>query len=128
MKNTLQDWHQFVATQDTELLKGILAEDCVFLSPVVHSPQRGRDITLMYLTGAMHVLQGGFHYQKEVVDGRHAVLEFVCEIDGLEINGVDIISFNDAGEICEFKVMLRPLKAINKVHQKMAQMLEQLSA
>ncbi len=128
MNNTLQAWHRFVATQDTDLLRGILAEDCVFLSPVVHSPQRGREITQMYLTGAMHVLQDGFRYQKEVVDDRHAVLEFVCEVDGLEINGVDIISFNDTGEICEFKVMVRPLKAINKVHQKMAQMLEQLSA
>ena len=128
MKDTLHAWHQFVASQDTDLLKSILAEDCVFLSPVVHSPQHGRDITLMYLTGAMHVLQDGFRYQKEVVDGRHAVLEFVCKIDGLEINGVDIISFDEAGQICEFKVMLRPLKAINKVHQKMAQMLEQLSA
>ena len=127
MKDTLHAWHHFVASQDTDLLKSILAEDCVFLSPVVHSPQHGRDITLMYLTGAMHVLQDGFRYQKEVVDGRHAVLEFVCKIDGLEINGVDIISFDEAGQICEFKVMLRPLKAINKVHQKMAQMLEQLS-
>lgn len=128
MKNTLHEWHEFVATQDIELLRGILAEDCVFLSPVVHSPQLGRDITSMYLTGAMHVLQDGFRYQKEVVDGDHAVLEFVCEVDGLEVNGVDIISFNEAGQICEFKVMVRPLKAINKVHEKMAQMLEQLSA
>lgn len=128
MNDTLHAWHQFVASQDTDLLQSILAEDCVFLSPVVHSPQRGRDITLLYLTGAMHVLQDGFRYQKEIVDGRHAVLEFICEVDGLEINGVDIISFDEAGQICEFKVMVRPLKAINKVHQKMAQMLEQLSA
>lgn len=128
MNETLQSWHQFVASQDTDLLKRILAEDCVFLSPVVHTPQRGRDITLLYLTGAMHVLSNGFRYQKQLVDGPHAVLEFVCEVDGLEVNGVDIISFNEAGEICEFKVMVRPLKAINKLHQKMAQMLEQLSA
>lgn len=128
MNDTLQSWHQFVASQDTDLLKRLLAEDCVFLSPVVHTPQRGRDVTLLYLTGAMHVLQDGFRYQKQVVDGRHAVLEFVCELDGLQINGVDIISFNEAGQICEFKVMVRPLKAINRLHQKMAQMLDQLSA
>lgn len=128
MSNSLPQWHQFVATQDTDVLSQILAEDCVFYSPVVHSPQEGRDLTLMYLTGAMHVLQDGFHYQKEVIDGSQAVLEFVCEVDGLQVNGVDIISFNEAGEIAEFKVMLRPLKAINAVHEKMRQMLEQLSA
>lgn len=128
MNKSLQAWHQFVEKQDTELLRGLLAEDCVFLSPVVHTPQQGRDITLMYLIGAMHVLQNGFHYEKEVVDGRHAVLEFVCEIDGIQVNGVDIISFDEAGKICEFKVMVRPLKAINMLHQKMAEMLEQLSA
>ena len=128
MSNSLPQWHQFVATQDTDVLSQILAEDCVFYSPVVHSPQEGRDLTLMYLTGAMHVLQDGFHYHKEVIDGSQAVLEFVCEVDGLQVNGVDIISFNEAGEIAEFKVMLRPLKAINAVHEKMRQMLEQLSA
>ncbi|TDG15524.1 nuclear transport factor 2 family protein [Seongchinamella unica] len=128
MNKSLQAWHRVVANQDTALLRELLAEDCVFLSPVVHTPQRGRDITLMYLTGAMHVLQDGFHYQKEIVDDRHAVLEFVCEIDGVQVNGVDIISFDEAGKICEFKVMLRPLKAINRVHEKMRQMLEQLSA
>ena len=128
MNKALQDWHRFVASQDTELLRELLAEDCVFLSPVVHTPQRGRDITLLYLSGAMHVLQNDFHYLKEVVDDRHAVLEFVCEIDDLQVNGVDIISFDDAGKISEFKVMIRPLKAINMVHRKMGEMLEQLSA
>ncbi|MEP4149003.1 MAG: nuclear transport factor 2 family protein [Halioglobus sp.] len=128
MSNPLDKWHQFVASQNPAVLAEIVDEHCVFLSPVVHSPQRGRDLTIMYLTGAMHVLQGGFHYQKEVVDSKHAVLEFVCEIDGLTVNGVDIITFNDAGRIIEFKVMVRPLKAINLVHEKMGQMLEQLSA
>lgn len=128
MNHSLERWHQFVASQDTAVLAEILDQDCVFLSPVVHTPQQGRDITAMYLTGAMHVLQDGFEYQKEVVDGNHAVLEFCCEVDGVMVNGVDIITFNDAGKIVEFKVMLRPLKAINAVHQKMGQMLEQLSA
>ena len=126
--NNLALWHDIMASRDPNRIGEIIADDCVFLSPVVHTPQRGRDITLLYLTGAMHVLQDGFRYQKEIVDGRHAVLEFICEVDGLEINGVDIISFDEAGQICEFKVMVRPLKAINKLHQKMAQMLEQLSA
>lgn len=128
MNNSMEQWHEFVTSQDPAALASIVDEQCVFFSPVVHSPQRGRDLTIMYLTGAMRVLQDGFRYQKEIVDSEHAVLEFVCDIDGLTVNGVDIITFNDAGKIIEFKVMVRPLKAINLVHEKMGQMLEQLSA
>lgn len=128
MKDTLQRWHQFVDSGDAQLLNELIAEDCVFLSPVVHTPQRGGDITRLYLTGAMHVLQDGFHYVKEVASGNYAVLEFACEVDGLQVNGVDIMTFDDEGKISEFKVMVRPLKAINVLHAKMGAMLEQLSA
>ena len=112
----------------TELLDEILAEDCVFLSPVVHTPQLGRQITKLYLAGAQQVLSKDFRYVKEVVTPEHAVLEFVCEIDGIVVNGVDIMSFDQEGKISEFKVMVRPLKAINLLHAKMGAMLEQLSA
>ncbi len=126
--NTLARWHEVVAKRDPALLDDILAEDCIFYSPVVHTPQRGRDLTKLYLSGAMQVLRDGFHYVKEVVSEQHAVLEFACEIDGISINGVDIISFNSDGKISEFKVMVRPLKAINLLHARMREMLEQLSA
>jgi hypothetical protein len=125
--NTLERWHEIIKERKPELLDGILAEDCVFLSPVVHTPQRGREITKLYLTGAMHVLSDGFRYEKEVVSPEHAVLEFVCEIDGITINGVDIMSFDQDGKINEFKVMVRPLKAINLLHAKMGEMLEALA-
>jgi hypothetical protein len=125
--NTLDRWHEIIKSRKPELLDEILAEDCVFLSPVVHTPQRGREITKLYLTGAMHVLSDGFHYEKEVVSPEHAVLEFVCEIDGIMVNGVDIISFDADGKISEFKVMVRPLKAINLLHAKMREMLDALS-
>jgi len=125
--NALERWHEIIKTRKPELLDEILAEDCVFLSPVVHTPQRGREITKLYLTGAMHVLVDDFRYEKEVVSGDHAVLEFVCEVDGITVNGVDIISFNKDGKISEFKVMVRPLKAINMLHAKMGAMLETLA-
>ena len=128
MSTSLEQWHEFVASQNSAVLAELIDEHCVFLSPVVHSPQRGRDLTMMYLMGAMHVLHDGFHYQREMVDGQHAVLEFVCTVDDTIVNGVDIITFNEAGKIVEFKVMVRPLKAINVVHGKMREMLEQLSA
>lgn len=125
--NTLERWHEIIKERKPELLDEILAEDCVFLSPVVHTPQRGRELTKLYLTGAMHVLVDGFRYEKEVVNAEHAVLEFVCEIDGITVNGVDIMSFDQDGKISEFKVMVRPLKAINLLHAKMGEMLETLA-
>jgi len=124
----LQLWHEIVTSGDAARLPEILAQDCVFISPVVHTPQQGRDLTVLYLTGAMNVFNDSFHYVKEVVAGSHAVLEFVCEVDGIVINGVDILTFDDDGLICEFKVMIRPLKGVNLMHSKMMAMLEQLKA
>lgn len=121
-------WHQIVASRDPAQLDELLAEDCVFYSPVVHSAQRGRALTRLYLVGAMHVLGDDFRYVKEVVSDCHAVLEFVCVVDQLEVNGVDIMTFDSEGRIVEFKVMLRPLKAVNAVHAKMRAMLDQLSS
>lgn len=126
--DTLDRWHDILNERDVSRLDEVLAEDCVFLSPVVHTPQEGREITKLYLAGAMNVLNKDFRYVKEVVTPEHAVLEFVCDVDGIMVNGVDIMTFDEAGKICEFKVMVRPLKAINMLHGRMKAMLEQLSA
>lgn len=126
--NTLEIWHQIIEQRDADRLGEILAEDCVFYSPVVHSPQAGRELTTMYLTGAMGVFNDSFRYVKEVVTSDHAVLEFECDMDGILVNGVDIISFDQQGKINEFKVMVRPLKGMNMIHARMKEMLEKLSA
>ncbi|WP_439105527.1 nuclear transport factor 2 family protein [Congregibacter sp.] len=126
--NVLQRWHDMVLNQNHKGLADLLTEDCVFLSPVVHTPQRGRDITVLYLTGAMNVFNESFHYTKELVSDAHAVLEFECTVDGILINGVDIISFAEDGRICEFRVMVRPLQAMQMLHGKMAEMLGQLKS
>jgi hypothetical protein len=126
--NTLELWHEILGERNPARLDEILAEDCVFLSPVVHSPQRGRELTKLYLAGAMNVFNDSFEYVKEIVTAQHAVLEFVCEVDGIVVNGVDIMTFGADGKITEFKVMVRPLKGINLLHGKMREMLEQLSA
>jgi len=125
---TLELWHEISQQRDPGRLDEVLAEDCVFLSPVVHSPQRGRDLTRFYLAGAFGVFNDSFHYVKEIADEHHAVLEFVCDMDGTVVNGVDIMSFDEAGKIVEFKVMVRPLQAVNLLHARMKEMLEQLSA
>jgi hypothetical protein len=121
----LAAWHAYMAgSGDPEALKALLADDAVFHSPVVHTPQEGRDKVFAYLHAASHVLGGDtFRYLREIVDGDQACLEFASELDGIHINGVDIIRWNEDGKISDFKVMVRPLKAINKVWEKMAAML-----
>ena len=125
----IQAWHDLVRSRDMAALQRILADDVVFHSPVVHTPQRGKAITVQYLMGAMQVLNNAsFRYEREIVGAHDAVLEFTTEIDGILINGVDLIRWNDAGQIIDFKVMVRPLKAVNMLHQRMGEMLDRLKA
>jgi len=124
-ETTLETWHRLVRTQDPSGLNALLAEDAVFYSPVVHTPQRGRKLAAWYLGAAFSVFfNPTFRYVREVTGPSDAVLEFETEIDGVLVNGVDLIKWNDAGQIIEFKVMLRPLKAINVIHQRMAAVLQ----
>jgi SnoaL-like domain len=117
-------WHTLVQQRDAHGLDDLLADDAVFYSPVVHTPQVGKAITQKYLAAAFHVFfNETFRYVRELKGDRDAVLEFEVELDGVKINGVDIIKWNDAGKVTEFKVMLRPLKAVNLIHQKMGAML-----
>lgn len=128
MQTPLERWHEVVRTRNPALLNQVLAEDAVFHSPIVFRPQQGRDLVALYLTGAMHVIANpSFRYVRQVVDGNDAVLEFESEIDGIHVNGVDMITWNDHGQISDFKVMVRPLKAINVVQQRMAELLQQMA-
>lgn len=128
MTSTLDRWHALLADRDITKLDAILAPDAVFHSPIVHTPQQGKELVKMYLTAAFHVLlNDSFHYVRQVVGERDAILEFVVEVDGIRVNGVDMIHWNESGEIDDFKVMIRPLKAINLLHAKMKEMLEQLN-
>ncbi|HEY8050308.1 MAG TPA: nuclear transport factor 2 family protein [Ramlibacter sp.] len=122
---TLIRWHEIVATRNVRALKDLLADDCVFHSPVVHTPQAGKAATFQYLAAAFQVFfNPTFRYVREVAGDHDAVLEFALTIEGIEINGVDMIRWNDAGQVVDFKVMIRPLKAVNMIHQKMAAMLQ----
>jgi hypothetical protein len=118
---TLATWHELVRSRNTAGLASLLADDVVFHSPVVHTPQVGQAITVQYLSAAFQVFfDESFRYVREVVGPRDAVLEFQVDIEGIRVNGVDMLKWNDEGEIVDFKVMIRPLKAINLIHQKMA--------
>ncbi len=123
--NAVANWHRIVETRNVAGLNALLAENVVFHSPVVHTPQVGKAVTRLYLTAALGVLfNESFRYVREIVSDHDAVLEFVVEIDGISVNGVDMIAWDADGKIVDFKVMLRPLKAINLIHQKMAAMLQ----
>jgi hypothetical protein len=121
----IKTWHRIVEERDVPGLDALLADEAVFHSPVVHSPQIGKVITKKYLAAAFRVFfNDSFHYVRELRGDRDAVLEFEVKLDEITVNGVDMIKWNDAGKIIEFKVMLRPLKAVNLIHQKMAEMLK----
>ena len=123
----LEKWHGFIRSKDRAALGDLLHPDVVFESPVVHTPQRGRDITFKYLIGATQVLGGpAFRYVGEWTSDHGAVLEFTNDIDGITINGVDIITFDADNRITHFKVMVRPLKAINLLHRLMGEQLVRL--
>lgn len=117
----IERWHETAKTRDPARLDMLLAEDVIFQSPVVYTPQRGKAITTTYLAAALAALGGAdFRYAAQWIGEKSAVLEFVTSIDGIEVNGVDIIGWNAEDRIVSFKVMLRPLKAIEVVRQRMA--------
>ncbi|HEY5662773.1 MAG TPA: nuclear transport factor 2 family protein [Ilumatobacter sp.] len=137
----IERWHRHLHGDLPGGLDALLHEDCVFLSPIVFTPQRGRELTKLYLRAAGSTLAdvpasgepvavnpgGKFRYTKQILQGHHAMLEFETEVEGKYTNGVDIISCDDDGRIVEFKVMMRPLQAINAVHAQMKAMLERMS-
>ena len=121
---TVTIWHHIVETRDISALENLLADEVVFYSPVVHTAQVGKARTLPYLTAAFYVfVNDTFRYVREVVGEYDAVLEFEVEVDGIIINGVDMLKWNSDGRLVEFKVMIRPLKAVNLIHEKMRAML-----
>jgi len=139
IEKVVDDWHRFLRGEHPGGLDELLDDDVVFLSPVVFTPQEGKEITKLYLSAAGNTLGGDadteagpsgdagkFRYTKHVMSGNQAVLEFETTMDGKHVNGVDIITCNDEGRITEFRVMIRPLQAVNAVHRRMAAMLEQM--
>jgi len=120
----IETWHRLVESVDPSGLDELLADDAVFFSPIVHTPQRGKALTKGYLTAALQVFSNpSFRYVREIIGPSDAMLEFETEVDGVLVNGVDIITWNEAGKVVEFKVMIRPLKAIGLIHERMGAML-----
>ena len=135
----IKKWHDQTHGKFPGGLDALLADDIIFYSPVVFTPQEGKELAKLYLMAAGNTFGGdnakkggdlaesSFKYTKEVLSGNQAILEFETTIEGKYINGVDIITFNDEGKISEFKVMIRPLQAVNMIHMQMQMMLEELA-
>ena len=129
IENTIAIWHKILNTKDAAGLDNILADNVVFHSPIVHTPQEGKPITTLYLTAALYVFNNdSFKYLREIISNNNAVLEFSTVIEGITVNGVDMITWGADGRITEFKVMVRPLKAINLIHKIMKFELQKQSA
>jgi SnoaL-like domain len=127
IENTIAAWHKLIETKDAAGLDNLLDDNVVFHSPIVHTPQVGKPITTLYLTAALYVFANdSFKYLREVISGNNAVLEFSTVIEGIIVNGVDMITWGADGRITEFKVMVRPLKAINLIHRMMGEMLQKI--
>jgi hypothetical protein len=124
----MEAWHRLIEARDPGALDNILADDVVFHSPVVHTPQKGKELAKMYLSAAIMLLGNNeFKYVRELIGESEAVLEFTSEVNGIHINGVDMIHWNADGKIDDFKVMIRPLKAVNLLFGLMKQMLGQMA-
>ena len=139
--SALEKWHEIMkggSANTIDLLDDLLDDDVIFYSPVVFTPQRGKDITKLYLTAASGVFSSKsskdkltnnsskFKYIKEIVHENSACLEFETEMNGIYVNGIDLITWNEEDKITEFKVLVRPLQAVNTLHQMMGEMLEKL--
>ena len=125
--NPIKEWHKIVKSGNTENLSSIIDSDCIFYSPVVFTPQKGKELTIKYLSAAALVFgDDSFKYIKEVINEKNACLEFELKLNGIEINGVDLISWNDKNKISEFKVLIRPLKGVQLIHELMGGTLEQI--
>jgi len=121
----IERWHELIASHDSSRLDDLLADEATFHSPIVHTPQVGKALTSGYLRAAMQLLDNGnFRYVNEWYAERSAVLEFEAVVEGITVQGVDILHWNAEDRIVRFKVMVRPLKAINLLHQLMARALE----
>ena len=136
IRENIKKWHDHIKGEFPGGLDELLADDVIFYSPIVFSPQNGKELTTLYLMAAGNTFGGdktkdgtlegsSFKYTKEILEGNQEMLEFETQIDGKYINGVDIITFNESGKISEFKVMIRPLQAVQIIHEQMQKMLTQ---
>ena len=125
----LDIWHDFVINKNHDNLSDFIDENAILYSPIVFKPIEGNFMVSMYLMAAAKIIGNeNFKYVREVCDDENAMLEFVTEIKGISVEGIDMIKFTKEGKLKEIKVMIRPLKAVNIVHQKMGEYLQKMNS
>ena len=125
----LDTWHNFVKNKNYEDFSDFIDDDAVLYSPIVFTPIKGSFMVGMYLMAAAEIIgNGSFKYVREVCDNENAILEFETEINGITVEGVDMIQFTKDGKLKEIKVMVRPLQAVNVVHEKMGEYLKKMNS
>lgn len=123
----LNTWHAMIENKAVNNIANLLADDVTLFSPVIHTPIQGKKMVSLYLTAAFHTfLNGTFNYNRTFTSNNAAVLEFSLRINEIDINGIDMITWNESGKITEFKVMIRPYKALNMINDQMTAMLDKL--
>lgn len=123
-QQNLDKWHQVIANKDMKLLREILHPDVEFHSPTLWEPKKGRDITQYILKMVIDIFQD-FEYQREWVDGNNLALEFSARVDDKQVKGIDLIRWNDEGQIVHFEVMMRPINGLQLMFEKMTEHLRQ---
>lgn len=120
----IERWLEVIESGRTADLDDMLTEDAAFYSPAVFAPQRGRATAVAYLRAAEQMFSGtDFHYVEKWFGERSAVLHFAADVDGLSVEGIDMIHWNEDGKITSVKVMIRPFKALQGVIGRMAELL-----
>ena len=122
--HAVRAWHEIADARDPAALAELLADDVVFRSPAVHRPQAGKPLTTAYLTAALVVLGPSLRYVHEWYGPRSAVLEFEADLDGTLVHGVDMLRWNDDDRLVEFTVMVRPLRGLQALVERMGAQLQ----
>ena len=126
---SIKKWHQMLETNDMSILNDLLADEVVFRSPVAYKPYEGKQVVFFILTNVIQVFQD-FTYHREFFteDGENVVLEFSANVSGKSLKGIDMIRFNNRGQIIDFEVMIRPMSGLAVLAEQMGQRIAQYQA
>nr|MBP8207875.1 nuclear transport factor 2 family protein [Acinetobacter sp.] len=121
-KASIKRWHEMLDTKDMSILNELLAEDVVFRSPVAFNPYSGKQVVFFILTNVIQVFEN-FTYHREFYteDGLSVVLEFSANVNEKKLKGIDMIRFNENGQIVDFEVMIRPKSGLEALAVQMGQ-------
>lgn len=128
-KQAITRWHEMLETRDMSILNELLADNVVFRSPVAFQPYPGKQVVFFILTNVIQVFEN-FTYHREFLseDGNNVVLEFSANVGDKKLKGIDMIQFNDEGQIIDFEVMIRPKSGLKALAVEMGQRIQAYQA